>query len=196
VSGENEEWRPVVGWEGLYEVSSRGRVKRGSKVLKIWINNDGYGQIGLSNGTHKRQKLVHRLVLESFRGPHPPDMPLGLHGAKGKADNSVDNLYWGNNAMNMKDRARDGTNVNLNKTHCPEGHPYSEENTYIPPNGEHRQCRTCNRKRREETRLRGLDPDDSRHGLVGYSVYGCRCDICVVGNREWRREYMRKYRRE
>jgi hypothetical protein len=32
---------------------------------------------------------------------------------------------------------------NAEKTHCPEGHPYSVENTYIPPNSHERQCRIC-----------------------------------------------------
>lgn len=46
--------------------------------------------------------------------------------------------------------------VNRSKTHCPEGHPYDEENTYTPPTGG-RYCRACMRRRSREWRARNLE---------------------------------------
>lgn len=78
-----EEWRPVVGWESFYEVSSLGRVKRvkagtrtyPGRILKQCFNNYGYLHVRLSDQpTRACTYTVHRLVTEAFVGPLPPGM--------------------------------------------------------------------------------------------------------------------------
>lgn len=164
-----EEWRPVVGYEGLYEVSSLGRVRsldrtsfvpRGTggyarrvkgRVLSPDIIESGHSRVLLSaDGVVTRQQ-VHRLVAQAFI-PNPSGLPLVLHGPNGVSDNSSSNLRWGTNADNMRDRVRDGTCANSRKTHCPQGHEYSEDNTRVRANGGGRQCLTCIRERSERWR--------------------------------------------
>lgn len=82
----NEEWRDVVGWEALYQVSNLGRVKsfgrnikrgkgiykRNTIILRPQINRNGYLQVYLFDLESKRKiKYIHQMVLEAFStNPH------------------------------------------------------------------------------------------------------------------------------
>lgn len=52
-------------------------------------------------------------------------------------------LYAGDQSQNMRDRRAHGTDHNASKTHCAQGHPYTDENTYTYKG--RRNCRACNR---------------------------------------------------
>ncbi len=162
ITSEVEEWRWVSGYEGKYKISNLGRsfscermewtgrrevrarvlrpAFRGNYLTVVFM--DGLGQ----RKTHK----VHLLVLEAFVGPRP----LGLvarHLDDDPSNNSLENLEWGTYQDNTFDRVRNGHDGNARKTHCPAGHPYSEENTYVRPDGQKkRDCRICRARRRSE----------------------------------------------
>lgn len=54
------------------------------------------------------------------------------------------NLAYGTASENARDMRRHGTDPNLRKTHCPQGHEYTPENTYVTPKRPNaRYCRTC-----------------------------------------------------
>ena len=120
----SEEWRSVVGYEGLYEVSNTGQVRsldryvkgksyrlHKGKVLSPGKNSRGYLSAVLSyNGKHKAI-TVHRLVAEAFL-PNPDNLPEINHKDEDKTNNSVDNLEWcdrsyNNNYGTRKDKERD-----------------------------------------------------------------------------------------
>lgn len=61
-------------------------------------------------------------------------------------NNRIENLRWDTKSANMQDRIIHGNNPCLNRTHCPKGHEYTEENTYRYPSTGHRYCKTCNRE--------------------------------------------------
>lgn len=95
-----EEWRPVVGYEGIYEISDLGRVKRtkgmsgvkAGRYLKQHLRRR-YLSVGLSYKDKFKSHAVHSLVGAAFIGPRP----LGYHidhvnGDKG--DNRVSNLEY------------------------------------------------------------------------------------------------------
>jgi len=132
-----EEWREIPGYEGRYEVSSHGRVRsmpfwtnnrwgpmlRGEKLRAQKPNERGYMTVDLSNGAGTVEKArVHRLVLLAFVGPPSEDAPHALHKDDDRANNHVSNLYWGNQAENMRDVQTNGLNYQLNKETCPLGH--------------------------------------------------------------------------
>ena len=116
-----ELWRPVVGYEGLYEVSNQGRVRsldrrvesqpgvfymKPGRVLKLCPGY--YPNVRLSkNGVGKTWE-VHRLVAEAFLGPAPEGMEV-CHGSANRADNRLCNLRYATRAANSADRYRDGT---------------------------------------------------------------------------------------
>ena len=90
-----EEWKNVIGYEGLYEVSNIGNVKnvRRNTLLKLSKTNDGYIQVSLYKNGIRTGLRVHRLVAEAFL-PNPDGLPLVNHKNEDKSDNSVENLEW------------------------------------------------------------------------------------------------------
>lgn len=163
----NEEWRPVVGWEGFYEVSSFGRVKslprsfyrKGhrisvrERILKLnpLRRRSGHMLVGLHKDGNSQTKFVHRLVCEAFHGPAPEGKPLVLHWDDSPTNNASLNLRWGNAAENSADRLRNSARIAPAITYCPRGHPYDEANTYVNPKG-FKICRTCRREAQRRSR--------------------------------------------
>lgn len=106
-----ETWKSVVGYEGLYEISSHGRVRsnhesqrRTSPFLKD-ANIRGYRMVMLCKGDGSKPKsaLIHRLVALAFLG-EPPTVkrPTVNHKNMDKADNRVENLEWLSHADNNR----------------------------------------------------------------------------------------------
>lgn len=97
----NEEWKDIVGYEGLYQVSNLGRVRSiGSdkwhkgKILKpSWDGKHNYLFIGLHKNRNVKQVYVHRLVAEAFM-PNPDNLPCVNHKDEDKTNNRYDNLEW------------------------------------------------------------------------------------------------------
>lgn len=116
-----EEWLPVVGWEGEYEVSNQGRIK-----TMAHVSHDGRtipGRLRTLNcmsGTHSRRPYwqvqlfrggrgaevyrakVHRLVMEAFVGPVPNGMEICHINGNG-FDNRLENLRYDTHRKNMAD---------------------------------------------------------------------------------------------
>lgn len=96
---KKEYWRPIVGYEGLYEVSSLGRVKSlnyrrtGKEKILNPGNNDGYLHVNLCKNGEIQSKLVHQLVVEAFI-PNPENKPFIDHINTIRNDNRVENLQW------------------------------------------------------------------------------------------------------
>ena len=97
-----EIWKHVIGYEGLYEVSSLGRVRRvGGKVLKPWRTRNGYIHATLFSGKSKKQVLDHRLVAKAFLEPNPGKEYINNKNCN-PSDNRVENLEWVTQGENVK----------------------------------------------------------------------------------------------
>jgi len=109
-----EDFRPILGYEGHYEINSEGVVislKRGKrKLMKTKTTYQGYRSIMLTINGEGYTKFVHRLVWEAFNG-EIKDGLLVLHGEGVTRDNCcLENLSLGTNQDNLgRDRRRDGT---------------------------------------------------------------------------------------
>lgn len=100
---ENEIWRDVDGYVGLYKVSNFGRVKsleridsQGKHVAEKLLTYDtsrAYYAVTLSKNGKQTHKSVHRLVAEAFI-PNPDNLPQVNHKDEDKHNNCVDNLEW------------------------------------------------------------------------------------------------------
>lgn len=101
-----EIWKDIVGYEGIYQCSNTGKVKRlvsnrclRERVLK-GVNNRGYLMVTLcKNAVHNRQ-LVHRIVAELFI-PNPLNRPQVNHIDANPSNNCVNNLEWCNQSENI-----------------------------------------------------------------------------------------------
>lgn len=104
---ENEIWKPVENYEGIYEVSNLGRVRsleryvqnhgvlelRKGRILKPGISGNGYNYICLSKNGNRKWCGVHRLVAQAFI-PNPNNLPVINHRNEVKTDNRIENLEW------------------------------------------------------------------------------------------------------
>lgn len=117
---EVENWKAVVGFEGRYEVSDRGRVRsvartdglpgrpRDGRVLRLKSGKYGYLRVGLYSAEKQVFKQVHRLVAEAHIGAPPEGRPQINHKDVNKANNWVWNLEWVSALENMAHAAANG----------------------------------------------------------------------------------------
>ena len=158
----SETWKAVVGFEGIYEVSDHGRVRRVAPSVnghqpglkKLFTEDRGYKQTALYDRGRMRQVMVHVLVLEAFIGPRPPGMQ-GCHYDDNPSNNHLSNLRWDTPSANGYDRARNNPDTEWSSeklpTHCPNGHEY-------PPgardnlDASRAVCRICLWDRRDKAR--------------------------------------------
>ena len=91
----NEEFRDVVGYEGRYKVSNRGRIYSllSNKFLRFQKNSKGYYFVKLRKDGESKTNMVARLVAEAFI-PNPENKPQCDHIDKNKENNDVSNLRW------------------------------------------------------------------------------------------------------
>ena len=90
---EIEEFRDIPDYEGMYEVSNLGRVRRDGKILKPFKNKKGYLLVSLFKNGTKKNARIHRLVAQSFI-PNPQNLPQINHKDEDKTNNAVENLEW------------------------------------------------------------------------------------------------------
>ena len=125
---KKETWKPVVGFEGLYEVSDLGRVRSLDRIIRQWNRhawierrypgvvlkprprNKFYAAYILYNGNIKRTVNGHVLVAESFVGPRPRGLEVchdnGVHD-----DNRLCNLRYDTHKSNSGDTTKHGRQV-------------------------------------------------------------------------------------
>ena len=157
---QNEEWRPVVGYEKRYEVSNFGRVRTIERLvlcrnginrlirqqfMSPFVSKDGHLRVGLrsEDGT-RRKHWVHVLVLEAFVCPRPHGL-IALHKDGNPRHNTPDNLRWGTHSENAFDAVLHGAHWESNKERCKRGHLLEEwniERTELSKRNK-RTCKSC-----------------------------------------------------
>ncbi|WP_422666679.1 NUMOD4 motif-containing HNH endonuclease [Candidatus Macondimonas diazotrophica] len=109
-----EEWRSIAEFEGSYEVSNLGRVRRirlvrGAPkvpfILSTWTSNSGYVQVKLKNNGRSSNKYIHRLVAYHFLDKKS-DLTEVNHLDGNKTNNKVDNLEWVSKSQNQLHKNR------------------------------------------------------------------------------------------
>lgn len=95
-----EQWSPVIGYEGLYEVSNEGNVKSlnyrhtgREKLLKPQTDKDGYLYVALCKDGKVKVKKIHRLVAQAFI-PNPNGFTEVNHKDENPANDNVSNIEW------------------------------------------------------------------------------------------------------
>lgn len=117
-----EFWKDIKGFEGYYQVSTFGRIKRklnktiykdgrvaifAETILKYSVSKKGYLLVYLSVKSKKYTKTVHRLVADTFiENPHNKETVN--HKNCNKQDNHINNLEWMYNLENMRHAFKNG----------------------------------------------------------------------------------------
>jgi hypothetical protein len=86
-----EKWQDISGYEGLYLASNLGRIRNAinGRILKIWVNQRGYGAVNLHLNKQQKKHYAHRLVFAAFNGFEPETVN---HKNGNKLDNRIENL--------------------------------------------------------------------------------------------------------
>lgn len=128
-----EQWRDVVGYEGLYQVSSLGRVmttrRKGTQggLKSLTENADGYYRVKLCKDGKDRRWMVHRIVYEAFIGEIPSDCEIN-HIDEDKKNNRPENLE----AITHINNVRHGTGIErMKKNLCKKVAQYSLDGELI-----------------------------------------------------------------
>lgn len=116
-----EIWKDINGYEGLYQVSSLGRVRsldrldragvfRKGKIIKSFTIPSGYNYVSLHKDGKKKNKSIHRLVALAFLERTSDNLDVN-HKNGDKDDNRASNLEWCTHSDNMKHAVCTGLHI-------------------------------------------------------------------------------------
>lgn len=114
-----EQWKDILNYEGLYQISDLGRVKALEKrvfnlnkiciykplIIKSFVTKRGYFEVRLCFNNTSKAKKIHRLLAEYFI-PNPSEKPQVNHIDSNKLNNKISNLEWVNNRENTCHRIK------------------------------------------------------------------------------------------
>jgi len=120
-----ERWRQAVDYEGWYDVSDFGRVKRvmagkgaiAGRILNPQLDGGGYSRVALYGDEGRHQFSVHRIVMAAFVGPCPDGKEVN-HKDGDKSNNRLDNLEY----MTRHENIAHAFNLGLRVLPCGEEH--------------------------------------------------------------------------
>jgi hypothetical protein len=107
-----EKWEDIKGYEGIYQISNNGCVRRWRKKAKNWFylkpitHSGGYKRLKLRNKGNDKDVYIHRLVAEAFIA-NKKDQIVN-HKDSDKTNNVVSNLEW----VNQRENVSHGQKVN------------------------------------------------------------------------------------
>lgn len=216
----DEKWLPIVGYEGVYEVSDQGRVRSldrmvyaGSNRVRLSLgrilsihHGDKYAKVRLKlDGTGKTHN-VHTLVATAFLGLRPDGMEV-CHCNGQPHDNRLTNLRYDTHQANVLERRDHGTAfTRRDQSECYHGHLYADGTFYVDSDSGKRVCLICDaergaRRRAQEresagrTHRRDLTHCKSGHPFDGHNGRQKTCSVCAIASQA-RYQAKRKARRD
>ena len=121
---KEQSWRDVKGYEGKYEISDHGQVRRvrsiNSKEMSITVDSRGYNKVGLSSYNRSETRTIHSLVAESFLGHNRKNKERLRHIDGNRSNNHASNIRiivkGGDRVVAPTNFSSDYKGVSLNKS--------------------------------------------------------------------------------
>jgi hypothetical protein len=195
----NENWKPVTGTDGRYEVSDTGNVRSwihpgGARrkvplVLTPSPIAKGYLCVGFRLNDGRVCKVVSNLVLEAFVGPRPTTKHQAAHLDNNKRNNRLDNLIWATPKENGSHKRAHGTQPFRERRiengrhvyRCPHCNAWkSAEHFHRSKRAEHQLQSWCKRCANDERMERRRKKVGEMRGRPVVRRAGRRVDIAVV----------------
>jgi len=115
IENSKELWKPVKGFESVYQISNHGRLKsfksdKKGRILSNVNKKGGYLSVVLKNGSCKKYTRIHRLVAEHFI-KNPLNKKEVNHKDLNKQNNHYKNLEWVTPKENMKHAIKNNSNI-------------------------------------------------------------------------------------
>lgn len=158
------------------ELSNGCRVWRGRK------SNGGYGVLAVSRLAGENQAYVHCIAWELEHGPVAEGLELD-HLCRNRACFNTAHLEPVTPRENVR-RSQSFAAKHARKTHCPQGHEYTPENTRLSKRNE-RSCRVCHRKRQCELQktpeYKAKRRQKNKYAQCKQREYGVRCEMSFGG---------------
>ena len=195
-----EIWKDIIGFEGIYEISNLGRIRRikTGRILSTRRSDGWYITVTLYKDKKRYGKSLHKLVSEAFIS-NPDNLPEVNHRDEDKTNNRVDNLEFCNHKYNVnygtiKDRIR---NTRLKNGHINEEYSGLDKKSYGKKyyQDHKEEIKEYNKKYREEHKeelkekrkkyYQDCKEDKNEYGKKYYQEH-----------KEERKEYGKKYREE
>lgn len=103
----SEHWKDILGFDGHYQISDKGRVKRTETgaILKAYVGTNGYLFVRPYKDRKNHNKYIHRLVAEAFL-TNPQNFSEVNHKDEDKSNNDISNLEWCNRSHNINHGTR------------------------------------------------------------------------------------------
>ena len=191
-----EIWKDIIGFEGIYEISNLGRIRRikNGRILSTRRSDGWYITVTLYKDKKRYGKLLHRLVSEAFI-PNPDNLLEVNHRDEDKTNNRVDNLEFCDHKYNVnygtiKDRIRD---TKLKNGHINEEYSGLDKKSYGKKyyQDHKEEIKEYNKKYREEHK------EEHKEEIMKYKETH-KEDKNEYGKkyREEHKEYFKKYREE
>lgn len=113
-----EEWKDIIGYEGIYKISNLGNIlsqkrRGGGGILIPHLGNNGYLTIMLRNKGNDKKYTVHRLIAIHFID-NPYNHPCVDHIDRNRQNNQISNLRWVDYKTNNSNRIQKGY-IGINK---------------------------------------------------------------------------------
>jgi ribosomal protein L18 len=106
-----EEWKDIKGFGNFYKISNYGRVKNEvSKILRTYLDSNGYIQARFTYDKNKKSASVHRLVALYFLENENNHIEVN-HKDGNKKNNNVNNLEWCSRSENLKHAYKTGLKI-------------------------------------------------------------------------------------
>ena len=122
----NEIWKDIRGYEGLYSINNYGVImSKTGRIKKTSISNSGYHMVMLFKNCKHDNRYIHRLVAESFI-PNPDNKPQVNHVDEYKSNNHVSNLEW----MTAKENVNHGTRTQRSSKRIKAIYPSGESKSF------------------------------------------------------------------